>query len=227
MADPIEAFSTLDDFLLSLADGVSHAQQQLSRSAALATGGQRITYQLPRVDFELKMNLRVVEDQALSLRYRDQRTLRANDKHLLFKPLAAEEAASTLEIAAVIKGAFLAVPANNGLPGPVLDTAIDASDPRALRVRVTLRNAAGEPLAGAEVQFNLDREASTTLTAQSGGALVLHADTRFERGVVLTDATGRAESVLRLGAGQGVGLLALVVDALDASETLIYEVKAP
>ena len=46
------------------------------------------------------------------------RPVRPNDKHLLFKPLTSEEASSTLEIAATVKGAFIAVPANNGLPAP-------------------------------------------------------------------------------------------------------------
>ena len=224
MADPNDAFSTLDDFLLSLADGVAHAQAELSRAGALGPPGRQSVYQLPRVDFELKMNLRVVDDPALSARYRDLRPLRTSDKHLLFRPLASEEAATTLEIAAVVKGAFVAIPANSGLPGPLLATAVDASDPRAPVVRVTARNAAGEPLAGVEVQFNVDREDSVELTQAIGGQLVVAEDTGFERGVVTTDASGVAAAVLKISDKQEPGLLALVIDALERTDTVVYEV---
>src|SRR5215475_6708046 len=103
-----EAFSTLDDFLLSLADGIASAQQSLSHSGATGTSGRQFTYHLPRVDFELKMNLRVVEDEGLSARYRTVRPARLGNKHLLFRPLVAEESSSTLEVAAIIKGSFVA-----------------------------------------------------------------------------------------------------------------------
>src|SRR5688572_19029784 len=158
MPDANEAFSTLDDFLLSLADGITQAQETLSRSGASGPPGRQVTYQLPRVDFEVKMNLRVVEDEGLSARYRAVRPERLSAKHLLFKPRTTEEASSTLEIAAVIKGAFVAVPFNNGLPPTILETSVQSTgDPRVKRVRATVRNAAGEPRPGIDVQFNVDR----------------------------------------------------------------------
>src|SRR3954470_9360110 len=70
MADQTDVFSTLDDFLLSLADGITSAQDVLTRGSALGPVGRQYTYHLPRVDFELKLNLRVVEDALLSQRYR-------------------------------------------------------------------------------------------------------------------------------------------------------------
>jgi hypothetical protein len=225
MADLNDPFSTLDDFLLSLADGVAHAQTELSRAGAFGPPGRQSLYQLPRVDFELKMNLRVVNDPALSLRYRPLRPLRANDKHLLFRPLAAEEAAGTLEIAAVIRGAFVAIPANNGLPGPMIDVAVKTEDPKRPTVRVTARNAAGEPLPGTEVQLNVDREESALLTAGPGGAYDIAPDTGFDRPVVTTDANGVAEAGLKISSDQKPGLLALVIDALDHTEMVVYEVK--
>ena len=90
MDDPSDAFSTLDDFLLSLADGITHAQDELSRQS----GGdvrREYAYHMPRVDFEIKMNLRVVDDPALTQRYRRFRPIAPNSRHLLFRPLAAED----------------------------------------------------------------------------------------------------------------------------------------
>jgi hypothetical protein len=225
MPDPADAFSTIDDFLLSLAEGVSYAQAELARAGASGPAGAQVVYQLPRVEFELKMNLTVVQDQGLSQRYRSLRAVRPNDKHLLFKPLTNEEASSTLEIAATVKGAFIAVPANNGLPAPVLRTLVDPTDPRAPIVRVTVGNAAGEPLPGVEVQLNVDREESVALNP-AGAGFAVAAGTSFDHGVLVTDAAGRAESVLRIASDQTRGLLVIAVDALARTEAIVYEVSA-
>jgi hypothetical protein len=225
MPDANEAFSTLDDFLLSLADGITQAQELLARSGTAGPAGRQVTYQLPRVDFEVKMNLRVVEDEGLSARYRAVRPTRLSAKHLLFKPLTAEESSSTLEIAAVIKGAFVAVPANNGLPATLLETAIESTaDPLVKRVRATVRTAAGEPRPGIEVQFNVDREESAALTTAGGGTFTLTVGTGFVAGVVTTGADGVAEAELRIAAGQPRAVLVLVIDAADRTEQLVLEV---
>jgi len=225
MPTPEESFSTLDDFLLSLADGVTQAQAELTRSGALGPAGQKYIYQVPRVDFELRMNLRVVDDQALSQRYRQLRPARSNDKHLLFKPLAPEETSSTLEVAAVIRGAFVAVPANGGLPPLVFDMRLDTRDSAAHVLQIQVRNAAGEALPGVEVQVNLDREESASLTAAIGKTFKLSAGTGFSSGVVTTDAQGLATATLTVSPDQTPCLLALVVDVADQTEMLVYEVK--
>lgn len=225
MADQTDAFSTLDDFLLSLADGISSAQDALTRAGSVGPAGRQYAYHLPRVDFELRMNLKVVDDAVLSERYRPLRLDRPNDRHLLFKPVAAD-ASSSIEIAAVVRGAFVAVPANGGLPATVVQTAIDAKEARAPEVRVTARNTAGEPIPGLEVQFNVDREESGALTTAAGGTFVSAADTGFEHGVVATGADGIARAVLHIGAGQKPCLLAVTIDAGGRTESLAYEVTA-
>ncbi|HYP90310.1 MAG TPA: hypothetical protein VEQ59_19195 [Polyangiaceae bacterium] len=226
MADVTDAFSTLDDFLLSLADGVAHAQAELARLPASTPSGPQTLYQLPRVEFELKMNLTVVQDQTLSQRYRYLRPIRAGDKHLLFKPLTGEEAASTLEIAATVKGVFIAVPPNNGLPAPLLRTTLDPADRKAVVVKVAVSNAAGEALAGVEVQLNVDREESIAVNQAAGRSFSVAADTALDASVLTTDETGAAQTVLRVGGAQAVGMLVITVDALSRTDTIIYEVKA-
>ena len=222
MADATDAFSTIDDFLLSLAEGVSHAQAELARPGVSEPPDAQVLYQLPRVEFELKMNLTVVQDQGLSQRYRYLRAIRPNDKHLLFRPLTSEEASSTLEIAATVRGAFIAIPANNGLPAPVIRTLVDPSDPRAPTVRVTVSNAAGEPMAGVEVQLNVDREESVGLNQSAGFSVA--AGTGFDHGVLVSDAGGTAQTVLRIDPGQAKGLLVIAVDALSRTDMIVYEV---
>jgi hypothetical protein len=223
MADAIEAFSTLDDFLLSLADGVAKAQEELTGAGLHGEPGRQFAYHLPRVDFELKMNVRVVEDAGLTGRFQQFRPVNLSNKHLVFKPLATEES-SSYDIAAVVRGAFVAVPANQGLPAPVLTVTVTTDDPSAPVVRVTARNTAGEALAGIEAQFNIDREESIEVSAAAGRTLTLAAGTRFDRASVTTNAEGVAESVLTIAADQAAGLLALAIDLADRTETLIYEV---
>lgn len=225
MTTPDDAFSTLDDFLLSLADGVAQAQGELTRGGAMGPPGRQFLYHLPRVDFELKMNLRVVEDAGLSQRYRQFRPDRNGDKHLLFKPLAPDEVAtSTLEVAAVIRGSFVAVPENNGLPAVVVSTGMVATDPHAPVLVVTVRNAAGEALEGVEVQVNLDREESQLLTKAVNQTFALSEGTGFTNSVLLTDVNGRAEVRLDIAVTQAPCLLAIVVDVGEQVFNLVYEV---
>jgi hypothetical protein len=223
MADPNDAFSTLDDFLLSLADGIARAQDELSRSAA-GPGGQQFVYHLPRVDFELKMNMRVVQDDTLTERYKQLRPGIASSKHLMFKPLAAEEVSSVTEVAAVVRGAFVAVPANHGLPAAVLSASVIPQNARTANVRITARNAAGEVLVGVEVQVNVDREESVALNAASGVTMTVDPATRFVNAVVTTDDAGVATALLQIAPNQQAGMLVLVIDALDRTETVVYEV---
>jgi hypothetical protein len=225
VTEPTEAFSTLDDFLLSMAEGVAYAQTELTRAGASNSSGSSVLYQLPRVDFELKMNLTVVQDQALSLRYSTLRPIRPNDRHLLFRPVSVEEASSTLDIAATVKGAFIAIPPNGGLPAPTMRTLVDATDPKAPVVGVIIRNTAGESLAGVEVQFNIDREESVAVNKSAGRAFSVATDTIFERGVLTTNESGTAQAVLRLSQTQQPGFLVIAVDALSRTETIVYEVN--
>ncbi len=224
MADPLDAFSTLDDFILSLAEGVSYAQAELARANATGASQSAFTYHLPRVEFELKMNLQVVEDEGLSRRYSKLQTARVTNRHLLFRPLAAEESHSTLEIAAVVRGAFVSVPRNAGLPEIVLETSLDDRNRRAPVLSVRARSTAGEPSAGLQVEVNLDREESATLSSSSGVAFSLASGTGFRQGVLTTDAEGHASVVLDIGANQTRAVLALQIDAAGQTETLVYEV---
>jgi hypothetical protein len=223
MDDANDAFSTLDDFLLSLADGITSAQEELSRGGGGSNGSQ-FTYHIPRVDFEMKMNLRVVQDSALTQRFQKLRPGAASGKHLLFRPLGTEETSSVVEVAAVVRGAFVAVPANRGLPPALLSSSVSAVDAHTANVRIAASNAADEPLSGVEVQVNVDREESIALNAAGGKTIVVDPGTRFERAVVTTAADGTATAVLQIATGQQPGLLSLVIDALDQTETLVYEV---
>lgn len=231
MPDANDAFSTLDDFLLSLADGVTQAQAELARAGAVGPPGAQFSYHLPRVDFEFRLNLRVVEDAALSTRYEALRPPRPGDRHLMFKPAlpgagGGTGGSSALDIAATLRGALVAVPANDGLPGLVLTVQVDMAEPAAPRVRVQARNTAGEALAGLAVEFNVDREETLALSGQdSDTGFEVAPGTRFEQARVLTGADGQALGRIALGADQQPGWLAVVVDCAGRTEQLVVEVR--
>ncbi len=226
MSNPVELLSTIDDYLLSIADGIALAQQHLAASAASGPPGRQFTYYLPKVDFELRMTVRVVESTDLTAKYQKVRGARANDQHLVFAPVSPEAQATmglTAEIVSVVSGSFVAVPANEGLPAVRLATSIDATDPRAVLVTVRARNASNEPVRDLEVHVNLDREESALLDPTHP----LGAGTGLAAPLVRTGPDGVASTVLTIDATQAPhSLLALVIDAAGRTEMVVYEVPA-
>lgn len=224
-----EILTTIDDYLLSLADGISLAQQELSRSAAVGKPGQQYHYYMPKVDFELRMKVNVVQDETLSERYRSVRPDTARDTHLLFAPAKAgsTNTTTTTEVISVVKGSFVAVPSNDGLPSVLLRTEVTSGAGGKPQVEVWATNAAGEPISGLEVQFNLDREETAELSGVTDPTTALANGTALGDAVVYTDSTGRAATVLILGSGQKgkASRLAVVIDAASRTELIVYEVQ--
>lgn len=220
---------TIDDYLLGLAEGVEKAQRQLSQvSLELNAGEAPIMYQIPRVDFELKLSFEMVTSGG------------TNAKRLQFRPVggASRNTRQTVaEAASTLRGSLVAVPRSGGKPRPVVRATLRQIDPSAAsasarwrwQVRVTLSTAAGEPLPGVDVQFNVDRERSRELSEKlgnlpAGTSLSPLPDTRFWDGLVTTDARGVASGTLEADAGEPVGkYIAAVVDALGETETMIFK----
>lgn len=138
MSDNPEEFLTgsLDDYLLAVADSIHQAQLKLSRMRIPAQPGQpSITYQLPRLDFELKMSFEVAQ--------KTSREGGAGGLVLNARPVSAQSSArnSTAEAASIIKGSFIAVPLDGGKPPSVIRTALHRISPRALEISVIVQSA--------------------------------------------------------------------------------------
>ncbi|MGE6762269.1 hypothetical protein ACQKGO_29945 [Corallococcus interemptor] len=210
-----ELFGTLDEYLLELADGLAKAQQELGGISAAGAPGRQFTYYVPKLEFELRMDLRVETSTTTG-----QVT---NAKALKMRPVRLADVASSqtkTEVVSVIRGSFVAVPANEGLPPVVLDARCVMGGGGVPGVVVRVRNAAGEALPGVEVEFNLDRRTTQTL---SGVAPL--AGTDVVLAVVRTDAAGEARTTLRVADGERARFLALTVDA--ASRTLALSCEVP
>lgn len=221
MSETTVLLTTIDDYLLSLADGIALAQSELSRAAAAGPPGQQFTYYLPRLDFELRMKMRVTKSEQLSQRYESVRAPEARDTHLLFTPVTGSST-STTEVTSVIKGAFVAVPPNQGLPATQLTSTVHTTaDGFVITIEAT--TTANEPRASLAVEVNLDREESEDLT----GAALDWTGTDLDAGLLLTDALGTASVTLTVGAAMAPGAQLLIsLDADGRTELLVVQVPA-
>lgn len=241
---------TIDQYLVSLADGLRKAQEELSGLHVTRPGESPLSYHIPSLEFELKLAFEMSEEAEeegptpAMLRHtagpeRVERFAPALDIPFTVPPLRGEllnpETTSTetfqAEAASTIRGRFTAVPANGGAPLPVLSVsarAVDRDD--AVEIVARVGNALGEALEGEEVEFNVDREYSNHLNWASVEAgeldeedVELPAGTEIETAVATTDPDGEASSVLRVTgtAGQQV---AIVVFAAGQSEVMVHEI---
>ncbi len=233
MADTTAIFTTLDDYLLSIADGIVLAQTQLSELGVSGMPGRQFNYYLPKVDFELRMHVRVTEDESLGARYAGTSRSGTRARHVIFQPAATDPqsgggsvSSATTDVLSVISGSFVAIPANEGLPSVILGTEVTRVDATTCTIDVTARNAAGEPNVGLRVEFNLDRDETEALNPSLGSGAVA-SGTGLQSGVVTTDSSGLASNTLTLDATQPVGsLLVIVLDAAGRTENIVVEVTS-
>lgn len=222
---------TLDDYLLCLAESIQEAQQQLSAMHISGPAGQSpIAYQLPRVDFELRMTFEMADSPAPSTGASTGAQVNASvigsklastRARLFIRPVSPQDVSTQkvqAEAVSTIKGSFVAVPVSGGQPPPVLRTSLSKAPNGGVRVTATVRNALGEPLPGVEVQFNLDPELSTELRGAKAPVRFLPG-TNIQYGVRVTNEEGQAVNTLNLAPKEQ--LLALVIDALGQTETVV------
>ncbi len=215
--------ASIDDYLLSLADSVYQAQKQLSQMSVMVQPGQpAVSYQLPRVDFELKISFELARSTGETSGTGTGALLRA-------RPLGVQSAGrqkSSAGAASIIKGSFVAVPAQGGKPPGVLRTRLKRLSSRELEIRVKAESAAGENLAGEEIQFNVDRTLSQELNQAENLTIELKDDTALWEGMVRTNAEGWATNLLRVSSQERMGAqVAVIIDALGQTETLIFKVE--
>ncbi len=236
MAENAEEFiaGTIDDYLIALADGVVRAQDELNKVAVQGAAGQpAFTYQLPKVDFELKMTFsleRETESKRASSPLRSILGVRKIPL-LLAAPVRPESSTETIAANAVstIKGSFIAVPVNGGKPPNLLAVTVEKETDRSLLVGVRLYNAVGEAIAGETVALAVDRDFSEALNTERGlpaNKRKLHAATDFAEGEVVTDEAGQAVGHLNVAAGEDPKVT-IVVRATcgDLSESVVYQAE--
>lgn len=207
----------IDDFLVSLASGLASAQQQLSEltsTDALGAGG--VTYQIPRLDFELSLQIHTeTNTNSGNSNQRSRRKTRVQ---------AVSSSSNDLTANSLLKGSFVAVPVNGGRPQPIISLSFAETDNASqVAVVVNVTDATGVPHVGVEVEVNVDKELSEEVNKREGVETSLKADTRIVSGVVTTNAQGVAEAILNIAKGEAKGVnVAVTADAQSASTSLMY-----
>jgi hypothetical protein len=226
MSDPSNFVSgTIDDLLLSMAEGLVHAQRQLDQLQTVdALGRPGPTYQVPYLEFDLRVTAQFVTDPALDQKYASKALAPGGSRHLVMRAL--QPADTTLdgfkgEIVSNLRGRFVAVPPNAGKPPLVVTTAVEPIDVEHHGLRVAVRTALGEPVPGLEIHFNLDAALSVTLSAADGVPMTeLQATTVLAHGIVTTDATGVAQTTLATSQTTPEPAGASIVVAVDVAGRL-------
>ena len=214
--------SNIEDYLLSLAESLYLVQQELNQMSVPSRPGQpAIAYQLPKLDFELKMSIELAESTTSS---------GGGRRALSARPISAMTQATqtnAAEAASTIRGSFVAIPAAGGKPPPVVRTFLKRLDPRKWEIKVGIQSAVGQQLEGVEVQFNVDREESKRLSAGESLTIDLSAETNLWYGVVNTDQQGLASNVLVAADTEIDGtLIVVLIDVLSQTESLVFRVES-
>ncbi|WP_203567264.1 hypothetical protein [Aestuariimicrobium ganziense] len=196
---------TLQSVIAGMADTLTEAADELSRIPPLDSFGRPTTqYRIPYLDFEIGFRLQT------------QSTSSGRRALLFFAP--ATSSSSTNEVTSKISGRFVAVPPGEGLPLPLLQLTVNGTG-ATQTLSVVAANSAGELLAHAPVQLNVDLEASNALSAAAGVTDPrIAGNVTFDRAVVTTDATGRAQATVTLGAQLRVS--AVVVVTAEVGSTM-------
>lgn len=207
--------TTLDDYLLALADGIQRAQQQLDQVAVGRPGQPTVAYHLPRVEFELKMTF------AMRGASGDAGASGKPATALLMRPAApTSQEDYSGEASSVIRGAFVAVPVTGARAPATLRCALARRGPRSIDLTVSVVDGRGEPLVDVPVQIDVDRERSAELSPASDRLLAAATDVAV--GLLRTDAAGQAATTLTIDPAEpDDALVVLVLEAAGATETVL------
>ena len=197
MADNELINTSVDEYLISLANSINHAQRYISQLRIAGQDGQpSVTYQLPRVEFELKLQFQLDRRHPPSGHLQRNVAKAEGGGFLEARPLsleAGEMDSATAAAASTIKGSFVAVPIHGGAPPPVVTIAWKRSgdDPRRIAITVSVRSAINEPI---------DRARGAVQSGQGPGAKAQRA---LEQGDGCEESAGKHEVAIWRSTDQG------------------------
>ncbi len=226
---------TIDDYLLALADGIVKAQDELNTISVQTSSGQSpVQYQLPRLDFELKMSFsleREAESTPTSTAPSPSRRM-FNTKGraiplLKATPVNPETTSEhfSAEAVSTIKGSFIAVPLNGGKPPNILGLTLLKHEKTQAEIQVSLGNSLGETLPNQAIAMGIDRAFSKSLNEERGLPVAkqeLKPTTDFIQSEVTTNNDGIAIATLNIAAQEAANV-SIVIEATvgNLSESLI------
>lgn len=198
--------NSIEELLVSLADGVREAQSALNSGPLLDPSGRPLaTYQLPYLDFTVQVDMQTRADTG------------GRPIALLFmvKP---SSTSTDQRVTSTISGRLVAVPPGDGLPVPRLALAVGERIESGVILKLTATNSAGERLAHQRVELNIDDADSEAVSAARGVArFVRSSATRLADAIVQTLDDGTAELRLLIGAADSGSRAVVVVVATIGS----------
>ncbi len=215
--DDVAKGQDLDDFLINLAEGLSKAQSRLNQYPVLnAMGQQSMVYHIPRMEFELKLQMTAADSPASSDSGRRLPIFRK--PKLQFLPVKSTAQSNSSSATSVIKGIMVAAPLDSSLTPLQLNLSVEQKSARKGVVNVAVVAAPGQSLRGATVELNIDRELSEQLNKTA-----LKPATKLERATLVLNEEGAAQSGLIISAQEPKGrIIALIADLFGQTQTLLY-----
>lgn len=215
----------IDDYLLSIADSLQRVQLQLNQNKVLSVDGQsHTTYQLPKLEFELRMS---IEMDSITQNGQSRSVMKAvpvNPSQT--NSSRSSKQSQSIESASIIKGVFVAVPSDLGKPPPKIRTFIERYSTNEYKIMVNVQSAVGEYLKDIEVHFNIDKEMSRKSSeADNLNIEALQNDTFLKDAIQTTDENGIAFTQLQVSKEEmEMSSIAVLIDVLGKTETVIIQV---
>ena len=198
---------SLEEMLVSIAEGVREAQEALDGLAPFDSFGRPVPgYFIPHLDFELLVD---IETETNS---QGRPIFKVSAARNIFGGGGGSSTSSTKShTTSRIAGRLVAIPPGEGLPVPQLILTAEKTGAGETLLTVRASNNAGEILAGQRIELNIDEEASKAL---SRGASPTLPEARLREAVLVTDEQGQAATTLVVSDGGNSGRQLLVVAQL-------------
>ncbi|WP_144394096.1 hypothetical protein [Pleionea sediminis] len=217
-----ELSAGIDDYLLSLADSLNEAQRQLNSNIVKDVSGTAIAYQLPKLDFEMKMSLSMQNRESVNSSSQTGNDVIGRLRPKLMAQTINKFQDTSESAVSIIRGSFIAVPVNGGKPMPRIYTefqevASNQSNVKKIQLFVTLKSDAGELVEDADVEFNLDTPFGAT------SDFTMSSDTYLESGIVTTNRFGLATNTLHIHENDYNVGIPLIIDAMGQTDTILIK----
>lgn len=198
---------SLEEMLVSIAEGVREAQEALDGLAPFDSFGRPVPgYFIPHLDFELLVD---IETETNS---QGRPIFKVSAARNIFGGGGGSSTSNTKShTTSRITGRLVAIPPGEGLPVPQLILTAEKTGAGETLLTVRASNNAGEILVGQRIELNIDEEASKAL---SRGASPTLPEARLREAVLVTDEQGQAATTLVVSDGGNSGRQLLVVAQL-------------
>ncbi len=194
--------SSIEELLVSLAEGVREAQLALNDAPLVSPSGRPLgSYQLPYLDFTIQVDMETRTDSG------------GRPVALIF--MAKSQSSAVSQVKSTISGRLVATPPGDGLPVPRIRLTSGGNVGGEAAITLTVTNSAGERLADQLVELNIDDADSKEITAARGGGVIKRQPgTRLKDALLTTDAEGGAFTTLLVDPAQSGKEVVMVIASI-------------